>query len=141
MNEGNPKKHSGGCHCGAVRFEVEVDATCATRCNCTVCMKLGLLSALVRPAAFTLLSGKESLRVYQWGAKIGTRFFCGTCGAHCYASGHLAEVGGDFVSVNVNCLEDVELSEIKVMYWDGRHDNWGAGPRDTPWPVFARTAA
>jgi len=53
----------------------------------------------------------------------------------CFGRGHLAELGGDFVSINLNCLDGVELSELKVMYWDGRHDNW-AGARDEPWPVL-----
>jgi hypothetical protein len=47
---------------------------------------------------------------------------------------HLAEVGGDYVAVNYNCLEDIDPDAIKVSYWDGRHDNWEGGPRDKPWP-------
>jgi hypothetical protein len=130
------KKHIGTCHCGAVRFEVAIDlSTGGNRCNCSICTKIGSTNSIVKPDAFTLLAGEESLDQYAWGAKISRRFFCKQCGVHCFGRGHLAEVGGDYISVNLNTLEDVELAELKVIYWDGRHDNWQAGPQSTPWPI------
>jgi hypothetical protein len=44
----------------------------------------------------------------------------------------LSDVGGDYVSVNVNTLDDVELTERKGVYRDGGHDNWQGGPRPMP---------
>ncbi|SRR6266542_1100201 len=76
----------------------------------------------------------------EWGAKISRRFFCKTCGIHCFARGHLAEVGGDYVSINLNCIDDLDPNELNVSYWDGRHNNWHAGPRSTPWPISASSA-
>ena len=137
---GGAKKHTGSCHCGGVRFEVELDTGAgAARCNCSVCTKMGALGAIVKPAAFTLLTGAEGLGEYQWGAKISRRYFCQKCGVHCFARGHLEQLGGDYVSVNLNTLDGVELRDLKVVYWDGRHDNWSAGPRDTPWPMLSPT--
>lgn len=134
------KNHSGGCHCGAVRFDVELGASLGGgRCNCTVCAKIGQTGAIVKPNAFTLRAGESNLGRYEWGAKISTRFFCKTCGIHCFGRGHLAQLGGDYVSVNLNCLDDVDVNDpdaVKIVYWDGRHNNWEAGPRPTPWPVF-----
>jgi hypothetical protein len=130
------KKHIGACHCRAVRFEVVIDlSTGGSRCNCSICTKIGSTTGIVKPSAFTLLAGEESLGQYEWGAKISRRFFCAKCGVHCFGRGHLAEIGGDYVSVNLNTLEDVELAELKVIYWDGRHNNWQEGPRSTPWPL------
>ena len=131
----NTQRHSGGCHCGAVRYQVTVDATHGGRCNCSICTKVAQLGAMVKPHAFSLVSGKESIGRYVWGGKISTRHFCKHCGVHCFGSGHLAELGGDFVSVNLNTLDDIEPSEVEVIHWDGRHDNWQAGPRSTPWPI------
>jgi hypothetical protein len=131
------RKYLGTCHCGAVRFEVGIDLTKGgSRCNCTICTKLGQTGAIVKPEAFALLAGKESLSVYAWGAKISQRYFCKHCGVSCFGRGHLAQLGGDYVSVNLSALEGVELADLKVVYWDGRHDNWHAGPRDTPWPIM-----
>lgn len=136
-NEG-VKKHLGSCHCGAVRFEAEVDASVGGRCNCSVCTKIGGIGAIIKPAAFTLLAGADSLATYEWGAKISKRRFCKRCGVHVFGGGFLAELGGDFVSVNLSTLDDVDmLSDGKVVYWDGRHDNWTGGTRTQPWPIFS----
>jgi len=130
------KKHTGSCHCGAVRFEAEVDATKGGRCNCSICTKLGITSAIVKPEAFVLLSGEENLSSYEWGMKISKRFFCKSCGVLCFGKGHLAEVGGDYVSVNLNALDDADPNLAELTHWDGRHNNWEAGPRPTAWPIF-----
>ena len=135
------KKHSGSCHCGAIQFEVEIDIKAgASKCNCTICTKVGATGAIVKPSAFSLLSGKESLSEYQWGPKISSRFFCKHCGIHCFARGHLDELGGDYVSVNFNCLDDIDLLDVNLTYWDGRHNNWEAGARSTPWSISASPA-
>jgi hypothetical protein len=132
--------YTGGCHCGAVRFQVEADlGQGASRCNCSVCTKIAPTALVMKPAAFTLLAGEESLATYEWGPKISRRFFCKHCGVHCFGRGFLAEVGGDFASVNLNCLDDVDPNQLPVIYWDGRHNNWEAGPRSTPWPIAAAT--
>lgn len=129
------KKHAGSCHCGAVRFEVELDAGAGTQCNCSICTKLALLGSIVKPEALVLVSGRESLSEYSWASKTGIRFFCKHCGVHCFARGYLAELGGDYASVNLNSLDDIDPSNVQVVHWDGRHNNWQAGPRSTPWPI------
>lgn len=129
------KKHQGSCHCGAVRFEVEIDATRGSRCNCSICTKLNPTGGMVKPPAFTLKQGKDSLSAYQWGAKISARYFCKHCGTYCYGEGSLPELGGAFVSVNLQCLDDMDPGSIQIGYWDGRHNNWQAGTREHPWPV------
>jgi hypothetical protein len=134
-NVGAARKHAGGCHCGAVRFEVEVDARAGSMCNCSICTKVGAVIAIVKPAAFVLVSGGESLSKYEWGGKTGSRFFCKHCGIHCFLRGHLPQLGGDYVSVNFNSLDDVDPRDIELVHWDGRHNNWGAGPRKVPWPI------
>jgi hypothetical protein len=134
------RKHAGSCHCGAVRFSVEADLSeGASRCNCTICTKVGAIGKIVKPNQFALLSGEPSLSAYEWGAKISRRFFCKQCGIHCFARGHLKELGGDYVSVNLSCLDEVDLLEVAVTHWDGRHNNWAAGCRSTPWPLSAVT--
>jgi hypothetical protein len=130
------KKHSGSCHCGAVRFEVDVDVTTgASRCNCSMCTKLSPTGSIVTPSAFALLTGEDGLLQYEWASKMSKRFFCKHCCVYCFARGHLEQLGGDYVSVNLNCLDDIDLADVKVVHWDGRHDNWQAGPRATPWPI------
>lgn len=136
-SESRERPHLGTCHCGAVRFEVVVDASLGNRCNCSVCTRVGATTGIVKPEAFVLLSGERDLSAYEWGGRTGTRFFCKHCGVTCYLRGFLAELGGPYVSVNFNCLDDVDPREVTVQYWDGRHDNWHAGTRNAPWPIFS----
>jgi hypothetical protein len=47
-------KHSGGCHCGDVRYEVETDLARVMTCNCSICQKRGALWSFVGAAKFNL---------------------------------------------------------------------------------------
>ncbi len=130
------KTYSGSCHCGAVRFEVELDLAQVSRCNCSICTKTAWLGAIVKPTAFRLLAGGESVGSYEWGHKVSRRHFCSQCGVQCFARGELEVLGGAYVSINVNVLDGVEVSTLPVVYWDGRHNNWQAGARDTPYAIL-----
>ncbi|HVJ19300.1 MAG TPA: GFA family protein [Polyangiaceae bacterium] len=135
--EASIKTYKGRCHCRQLQFEVDVDLSAGvTRCNCTLCTKLGATGVIVKPAAFRALSDEKTLG--QYGNPVATRFFCPKCSIYAYGRGHLAELGGDFVSVNVNTLDDIEHAELEVSHWDGRHDNWYAGTRKVPWPSLRR---
>jgi len=135
---GGAKRHAGSCHCGAIRFEVDYDLSKGgTRCNCSICTKTATLNAIVKPQAFSLVTGEESLGFYEWGGKTGRRFFCKHCGVQCFGRGYLEQIGGEYVSFSVSSLDDVELTGLPVIYWDGRHDNWQAGPRPVPWPILS----
>jgi hypothetical protein len=135
----------GSCHCGSVRFEVELDlsanASRFSRCNCSICTKLGCTSCIVTPGAFRLLAGQAALGEYEWGGKTSKRYFCTRCGVFAFGRGHLAEVGGDYVSINANCLDQVDPNTLAVVYWDGRHNGWEKRPRKQPWPIAAEVSA
>ncbi|AKT40461.1 GFA family protein [Chondromyces crocatus] len=127
----------GSCHCGLVRFEVDHDPTAeATGCNCVNCTKVGVAGLIVNPAAFRLVQGEDALGMYTWGASGMRRYFCNHCGVHGFVRGNVAELGGEYVSVSLHSIDGVEITEVKVAHWDGRHDNWQAGPRETPWPIL-----
>lgn len=134
-------KHHGSCHCGDVKFEVVVDATKASRCNCSVCVRLGAATSIVKPEALTVISDEAGLASFSRFPEIANRYFCKRCHVFVFSRGHLEELGGDFVSVNLNTLEGFDPGEVTFQYWDGRHDNWQAGTRDKPWPVRRADAA
>ena len=128
--------HPGSCLSGAVHFEVDLDLQGrATRCNCTLCTKLGITGANVKPAQFRLLRGEDALTAWARHPEIAQRFFCKHCGTPCFSRGDFPAMGGAFVGVVVNTLDDVDVGALLIRHWDGRHDNWQAGLRDTPWPV------
>ena len=53
----------GACHCGAVRFEAEVDLTSARRCDCSICRMRGAVAVSAPLDRFTLLAGEDALRL------------------------------------------------------------------------------
>lgn len=56
--------HNGGCHCGAVSFEVQAKPEVViTDCNCTVCSMTGFQHLFVSKAEFNLLTGENGLQL------------------------------------------------------------------------------
>lgn len=133
----NSQTHHGACFCGDVQFEVELDLSKGSQCNCTVCTKLGATGSIVKPAAFKLLCDESKLSSFSRHPEIGNRFFCARCHVYCFGKGHLDVLGGDYVSVNLNTIDGFDVSKTELIHWDGRHDNWQSGPRPTRWPVAA----
>jgi hypothetical protein len=133
------KTYSGSCHCGAVRFETDLDLTAGTnRCNCSLCFKARAWFAFAKGAErFRLLSGADALREYRWKPNGNDPFltysFCRNCGIRVFCRSELPELGGTFHAVPVTTLDDLpasELAEAPVHFVDGRHDRFNQPPED-----------
>jgi hypothetical protein len=111
---------TGGCHCGAVRFEVELTASpVVTECNCSICSKSGFLHLIVPAEKFRLLSGKECLTTYTFGTGVAKHHFCKVCGIKSF---YVPRSNPNGFSVNVNCLDGAEDLQYSIKPFDGQ--NW-----------------
>ena len=124
----------GGCHCGAVRYEADLDLTQGTiRCNCSICSKSRAWLAGTSGQDFRLLSGADALSEYKFGTNRIRHVFCKHCGVKCFGRGSGSD-GQEFIAVMINCLEnipDAELAALPIMYVNGRNDDFASAPADT----------
>jgi hypothetical protein len=78
---------TGGCNCGAVRYEVTAPLVKASYCHCRRCQRRSgaAASASAHPAqdAFRIVAGEERLRMWQPEGG-GEKWFCGDCGSSIY---------------------------------------------------------
>jgi hypothetical protein len=116
-----PKKswHSGGCHCGAVRFEVNAPAEIElVDCNCSMCSKTGYLHLIVPKADFKLVKGKTKLTTYTFNTGAAKHLFCAKCGIKSF---YVPRSHPDGYSVNFRCLDDQEaFASVITTEFNGR---------------------
>ena len=95
--------HRGGCHCGAVAFEVDAPARLdVQQCNCSVCSMTGFLHLIVPASRFRLLRGAEMLETYTFNTGTARHLFCRRCGIKSF---YVPRSNPDGFSVNVRCLD------------------------------------
>jgi hypothetical protein len=112
--------YSGGCQCGKVRYEVQLDIGEVIACNCSRCARLGSLLAFAPLGQFKLLSGEGDLTDYEFNKRMIRHKFCSTCGIQSFAIGRNPKTGAELAAINVRCLDDVDAGEFKVRQVDGR---------------------
>lgn len=111
--------YTGGCHCGAVRFEVEAPAKVeCENCNCSICAKSGYLHMIVPQSKFRLLSGEGQLTTYTFNTGVAQHRFCATCGIKPF---YIPRSNPDGIDVNVRCLDEPP-AELVINDFDGK--NW-----------------
>ncbi|MGC9505210.1 GFA family protein [Baaleninema sp.] len=108
----------GGCHCGAVRFRIQVDERKAIDCNCSICTKKGFLHLIVPPERFTLLRGEDALATYRFNTGVAKHLFCKTCGIHPF---YRPRSHPHCYDVNLRCLDGEVLGEFAIEPFDGKH--------------------
>lgn len=125
------KTYRGSCHCGAVRFEADLDLAQPTyRCNCSICRRTRFWPAVAREEGFRLLQGGDALVQYRFNSMKNHHYFCRTCGVRPFGVGTGTPIGKMY-GVNIGCLEGIgeeELSKLPITYVDGMNGRFEAPP-------------
>ncbi len=113
---------AGGCHCGAVRFEVETPDTIEVEdCNCSICARTGFLHIIVPASRFRLVAGEDQITNYTFNTGVARHLFCSVCGVKSF---YVPRSNPDGYSVNLRCLDDPgSFAEVRIVNFDGR-GNW-----------------
>jgi hypothetical protein len=112
-------KYRGGCHCGAVQYEVEGEIADLAVCNCSICAKTAYIHWQVPTAGFRLLTPEDAVETYEFGTRTAKHWFCRICGISSFRRSRLHPDG---VDVNVRCLEGVDAERLETRRFDGQ--NW-----------------
>ena len=115
--------YRGGCQCGAVLYEVELDLAAPSTATKSV------WQPVVRPSAFRLIAGEDRLSGYQYGDAATHHFFCTSCGAHAYSR----HTGGQELQYTVDVLA---LHTKHARRTDGKRDE--RVPHTAPTPPWGR---
>lgn len=110
----------GGCHCGFIAYEADVDPERVEICHCTDCQILSGSAFRTVVAArkdnFRLLSGQP--KTYVKTAESGNQriqAFCPECGTSIYSAA--AGGGGDFLGIRVGTVRQRNSLPPKAQYW------------------------
>ena len=85
-------KIDGGCHCGAITYEAEVDPASVLVCHCTDCQKISgspyRVGVQAPAATFRLLAGtpKTYIKTTADSGRRRLHAFCGNCGSAIYTA-------------------------------------------------------
>jgi hypothetical protein len=108
--------HRGGCHCGAVAFEVDAPARLTvSECNCSICRMSGYLHLIVPRTRFRLLRGADSLSSYAFNTGTARHLFCRHCGVKSY---YVPRSNPDGFSINARCLDPATIAQLVIEPFD-----------------------
>ena len=108
--------HRGGCHCGAVSFEVDAPAhLTVSDCNCSICRLSGYLHLIVPRARLRLLRGAEALSEYRFNTGTARHLFCRHCGVKSF---YVPRSNPDGYSVNARCLDAATIEQLDIEPFD-----------------------
>lgn len=122
-----PVTLNGACHCGAVKFAVELPKglSSARRCTCSICRMRGAVAVTGSIDGFKLLQGHDKLATYRFNTGVAEHHFCTECGIYTH---HRRRSNPNELGLNAACLEDVSPFDFaEVVVNDGQRH-----PSDDP---------
>jgi hypothetical protein len=69
--------------------------------------------------ALNLQTSLERMSTYTFNKHVIKHYFCPNCGIHPFGEA-ITPTGQEMAAINVRCLEDVDLSSLKIQHFNGR---------------------
>lgn len=102
MTQSGTGLRSGACHCGAVKFTVDLPAEPrGARCDCSICSVKGAVTVGTPLEGLTIVEGEDALTLYQFNTGVAKHYFCSRCGTYTF---HQRRSDPNTYGVNVACL-------------------------------------
>jgi hypothetical protein len=123
-------KIDGGCHCGYITYEAEVDPERVSICHCSDCQMLtGTVfrtSIRATDGTFKILSGEPTVyvKIAESGSK-RAQAFCPRCGSPIYAAP--AEEGPKTYNIRLGTARQRDQLVPKVQLWCRSAQPWLGG--------------
>src|SRR5262245_11602782 len=120
--------YRGACHCGRVKFEVDLELDHVRVCDCSICRKRGALIHRVEEQQLRLMPPLDDRTQHQWHTRTAEDYCCPTCRILPFrrprhrTTDEISQGMPDFSgwSVNVRCLDGVDLDAIPIKRVFGR---------------------
>ncbi len=109
--------HYGGCHCGAVRYELQGPTELEVHdCNCSICSKVGYLHITVPKHKLKITAGADQLTTYRFNTGVAQHMFCSTCGIKSF---YVPRSHPDGYSVNARTLDPGTVESMTIIPFEG----------------------
>ncbi|MCY4045869.1 MAG: GFA family protein [Cellvibrionales bacterium] len=109
------------CHCGHITLKASYSPESITRCNCSICHRIGALWAYY-PVADVAIDANAPLINYQWGKKRITFHSCSNCGSTTHYT-MTRNDGSLRTAINSRMVDAKAIDAIPVKIFDGA-DSW-----------------
>src|SRR2546430_13273553 len=113
--------YKGSCHCGRIAFEVETETKPekVIDCNCSYCSRKGYLLWFVPREHLRVTAPETHQTEYLFNKHVIKHRFCPVCGCGTFGLGQDPS-GHAMAAINVRCLENIDLSFLTRVPFDGR---------------------
>ena len=116
------------CHCGDVEAQINVPNNLekTVKCNCSICKRKGAIMSMVKNEDFTIVKGRDKLKLYQFHSKVAKHYFCSNCGIYTH---HNPRSNPAMTGFNLGCVDEINIFKLdSVTLIDGQNH-----PLDKKW--------
>ena len=120
-----PTTNTGGCLCGAVRYEVNAEPLAVLCCHCTDCQKVSggpyATAVLVPKRAITINGTTKAFAVKGESGYTVTRRFCPECGTPLFSE---LSAHPDLFAIKQGSLDERSTTRPTMNIWTSSAQPW-----------------